>query len=283
MSTKKKILIILAGIIVVALAIVGIIALNGNNDDTVTPGQNKTQTSDPKATGTPSAQPTINAEEMKKIDEEADKASSFDDVHAVANFSKEDVQDSLKTSIEFAKVSLGTGYYLSGKWVEDGMPNNLDDAVGRYFSPDIRETIKKMETNPSKNNQVSKDVMPLMFFLYPADRVAGHPACLENSDGEMGDQEKATINCPMGNIEISNMSYDPTVIDAKNGILVTFSATAKIPVLLDGKDAYTEVTDEFTLNFVPNEKYDEQTSPNKFVINQYRVATTSGAATLVKE
>lgn len=271
MSTKKKILIILAGIIVVALAIVGVIALNGNKYEAIKPGQSQTQTSDPKETGAPSAgtetvRPTVDAKAEDKKQLEA--------VTAVENFSQEDVKDVVQLSTDYAINSLANGYFLSGQWDADGNPNDLDAAVGRFFTEDIRKKIIGFDTNPATSKTLGTDVFPLVFFVRENGNISPNIKCndVSTATAPSADLSVSSFNCPIDGVDVGNITYVPTITGETPGIRTTFTATAKIPIKIDGdKDGYTNVSYQYTLNFVANEKLDPDVNPNKFVISEYNV------------
>ena len=219
--------------------------------------------------------------DQDKINAETEKMTSFEDAKAVDNFTKEDVQETLRLSAEYANNSLTNVYFLGGHWVDDGMPNILDDVAGRFFTPEIRENIKSWDTNSETGENIGTNVMPLVFYVYPNGNITANDAC-DYSDEAKPDGDtpvaEAGISCPLEGLKISDMKYEPTMTEGTPGIKVIFSATGKVPVSIDGtKDGYSEVRYDYTLNFISNENYEESTNPNKFVINWYDVKVNMGA------
>lgn len=286
---KKHVLIpIIAAIVVLAIAVGGWVFLNNKGESDVgatkpvptsvakaTPGAGGQQipTTDPTAKATIS--PTQAAEEIKKSQE-------FANVTEIANFSKEDVQEVLRTANSYANNSIANPYFASGQWMKDGASTTvLDAAVGNYFTPSNRAAIKKFDTSASSTS-LGKDVMPLVFFLNPTDKIQGHPACFIPKDGETAPDAKG-LSCPIDGVKVSDMTYVPVMMGdgVTPGVKVDFSATAKIPVLVDGKNAYSQLTYTYTLYFVNNDNYNDVTNPNKFVIDLYNINVDFGKVTVL--
>lgn len=286
MNNSKKLPIIIAAVIaVVALIVGGIFFLNQDKSGDNIPVPN----SSPKASASASAAPTetgitassdpsvkptdnaSNEEKMKKFEE----TKSYKDASEVAGFSKQDIQDILRISNDYAYNSLTNGYYLSGQWEKDGMPNNLDATAGKFFTSDMRSKIKSIDTNPKTGKNIAKDVLPLTFFVGTENGVSPNEVCATSSDSKA--QPKSGFSCPMDGLKFTDMTYTPTDNEGKSGVQVEFSATAKIPVKFNGDNAYSEVKYDYTLNFVNNEDYEATTNPNKFVINYFQVQSNMGA------
>lgn len=286
---KKQVLIpIIAAIVVLAIAVTGWVFLNnkGENDvvaktnptsvATATPGTNNPNpipSSAPSATS--KVAPSQAAEELKKSKE-------FANATEIANFSKEDVQNILRTANDYAYSSVANRYFASGQWYEDGHSAAvLEAAVGNYFTTGVREKIKKFDTS-NKSTSLGTDVMPLVFFLNPTDKIQGHPACFVAKEGEAAPEAKG-LSCPIDGVKVSDMAYVPVMMGdgVTPGVKVDFSATAKIPVLVDGKNAYSQITYTYTLYFVNNNNYEATTNPNKFVIDLYDIKMDFGKVTVL--
>lgn len=221
--------------------------------------------------------------DQDKIKAETENMTSFEDAKAVDNFTKEDVQETLRLSAEYANNSLTNVYFLGGHWVDDGMPNIFDDVAGRFFTSEIRENIKAWDTNPDTGKNIGTNVMPLVFYVYPNGNITANDAC-DYSDEAKPESDtpvaQAGISCPLEGLTLSDMKYEPTMTEGVPGIKVIFSGTSRVPVTIDGsKDGYSEVRYDYTLNFISNENYEESTNPNKFVINWYDVKVNMGAVT----
>lgn len=245
-------------------------------------------TNDTNASVEPSAQENEVLEKSReslpnkeKAIADLEKMTAFEDAEAVANFTKEDVQETLRLSADYANNSLTNVYFLGGHWVNDGMPNIIDDVSGRFFTADIREKIKAWDTNPETGENIGTNVMPLVFYVYPNGNITANDACNYSDEvkpeGESSEMT-TSISCPVDGIKFSEMKYEPTMTDNVPGVKVIFSATAKVPVTIDGsKDGYSEVRYDYELNFIFNEGYEETTNPNQFVINWYEVKVNMGA------
>lgn len=262
MNTKKKIIIALASLVVIALAITAYIVSTNQKDNTnpIAPGSPTISQN-----ASPGAKPEIIKAEVPEP--KVDDKKQLEAVTAVENFSQEDVKTVIQLSSDYAYNSLSNGYYLSGQWDKDGNPNDLDAAVGRFFTENVRESIKKIDTNPATSKTLGTDVFPLVFFMRPNENITPNAACY-STDVKTVSQ----FSCPIDGVQVSNITYVPTLSGETPGIKTTFSATAKIPVKIDGdKDGSTEVTYQYSLNFINNEKIDPDTNPNRFVINDYKV------------
>lgn len=286
MNNSKKLPIIIAAVVaVVALIVGGIFFLNQNKsgESTLEPNSSETSSSTAspsptetgiKASENPSVKPTNNASDEEK-NKKFEETKSYNDAAEVPGFSKDEVRNILKLSNDYAYNSLTNSYYLSGQWEKEGMPNNLDATVGKFFTSDLRSKIKSIDTNPKTGQNIAKNVLPLTFFVYSENGVTANEACETSSDVKT--QQKDGFSCPMDGLKLTDMTYTPTNTEGKSGVQVEFSATAKIPVKWDGDNAYTEVKYDYILNFVNNEDYEEKSNPNKFVINSFQVQANMGA------
>lgn len=283
---KKKISIIIAALVVLACAVAVFFIVNDNDNNTT---DTNTSQSKPDENSDEAAKANASVPSPEEIDEEVAKMSAFDDAHEVDNFTKEDVQEVIRTSVDYANNSMANVYFIGGHWVNDGMPNVLNDAIGRYYTDDIRERIAAFDTNPDTGKDIGTNVMPLVFYLYPNGNITANDACALTEDikiaedgtvsAKPGEEAKpGEITCPMEGVKIDEIAYVPTLDGETPGIMVTFSATTKIPVTIDGdKDGYSEVTYDYKLNFVSNENYEEDLSPNKFLINWYETNVNMSA------
>jgi hypothetical protein len=271
---------IIAGLVVLALVVVGLFAFAGSRANSNVPGEDVAKTS-PSASDSPSpsASATIpvapaNPEEAKK---EIEESRSFEKATEIEGFSKEEVQEALKTATEYSYNTLTNRYYLSGEWDEAKMPNNLEPAVGRFFTNNLRKSISEIDTNPETGKDIGTKVFPLMFFVRPNGNIAPNEVCRTDFKGE------TAIACPMDGLTFTDMKYVPTMEDDTPGIRVTFSTTTKVPVKIDGtKDGFTTVRYDYDLNFVRNSEFEETVNPNKFVINWYNVQANMSAVEEIK-
>lgn len=282
MNNSKKLPIIIAAVIaVVALILGGIFFLNQNKPGDTTPVPDSTAT--PSASASPSASAVDRNDPLTKEEsqKEYDDSQKIESDVEIANFTKEETDQILTLSSDYAYSTLTNGYYLSGQWDKDGMPNNLNDQFGIYFSSDIREKIKAFDTNPATGTTIGTDVFPLVFFVRPNGPVTPNADCLvKGEEGKALDPDK--VFCPLDGVKLSDIKYNSSTSKGSDepGVNTTFSATAKIPVKFDGKDAYTEVTYDYDLNFIRNEKFVEELDTKKFVINNYNVKVTMGAVVM---
>ena len=281
MNNSKKLPIIIAAVVaVVALIVGGIFFLNQDKSGNNTPVPNSTPKTSTSASPDPStsasASPSPSSTDAAKNYEDTRK---FDEATQVSGFSQDDVKDILKLSADYADSSLNNDYYLSGQWVKDGMPNNLNDRFGRFFTADVRKEITAFDTNPKTGKTIGKDVMPIVFYVYPNDLIDASPYCAVKNDSDNSAPKRGELNCPLDGLKLTDMKYTPTSTNDTPGVRVEFSATAKIPVKMKstGKDYFTEVKYDYNLNFISNEGYQPELDPNKFVINSYNVTVTIGA------
>lgn len=278
--SKKTLGIIIAGLVVLALVVVGLFAFAGSRanssvpgEDTVSPNATSSASASPSALPTSATTPSSPAEAEKEIE----KSRSFEDASAIEGFSKEEVQAVLKTASEYSYNSLSNPYYLSGQWDKDKMPNNLDATVGRFFTNNIRKNIVALDTNPETGQNIGTNVFPLVFFVRPNGNITPNEVCQQDYKGD------STLRCPMDGIQLTDMKYVPTLENDVPGVRVTFSATAKIPITIDGtKDGFTTVRYDYDLNFQRNEDQEETVNPNKYVINWYKVQTNMSAVEEIK-
>lgn len=282
MNNSKKLPIIIAAVVaVVALIVGGIFFLNQNKSGESTLEPNSSETSSTTASSSPEPSPSASEsasstpEGIKSFEE----SRKFEEANEVSGFSKEDVQSILRLSADYADSSLNNDYYLSGQWVKDGMPNNLNDRFGRFFTQDIRKTISNFDTNPATGKSIGKDVMPIVFYVYPNDTIDASKYCQVQNQAEQTKPKLGDLACPLDGVKLTDMKYTPTNTQETPGVRVEFSATAKIPVTKksDGANYFTEVKYDYDLNFISNEGYQPDLDPNKFVINNYNVTVTIGA------
>lgn len=276
MQKKSLVITIISAVVVIGLMITGGVLLFAPKASNSTPlpsstGQVTQAPSGPTSVPTinPTATPTTSPEDAQK---EVEKSKAFDAANAVAGFTKEDVQKILGESVDYAYNSIANPYFVSGQWMKDGGNTaTLDAAVGSFFTRDIRDKILKFNTDPKTSTSLGTDVFPLVFFVQPNGNITASPAC--STDSKVASKEK--VSCPVDGVKISDMKYTPTLSGANQAdpsVLVEFTATAKIPVKVDGnKDGYTTVTYTYKLNFVRNVVLDEIRNPKPFVINDYQV------------
>lgn len=279
--SKKTIGAIIAGLTVLVLVVVGLFALAGTRANSNVPGEDVNKTSpSASASATPSASASIPATQTTDpavAQKEFEEATKFDDAKETEGFTQEEVQEVLQTATDYAYNSLTSPYYLGGEWEEAGNPNNLDGAVGRFFTADIRKKIIAFNTDPKTSTSLGTDVFPLVFFVRPNGNITPSEICRTDYNGE------SKISCPMEGVDMSEMKYVPTMEDEVPGVRVTFSATVKIPVKMDGtKDVFTTVRYDYDLNFIRNVDVDEEVNPNKFVIDWYKVQTNMSAVEDIK-
>lgn len=277
--TKKTIGLIVAGITILALIIGGIFFL-GSKSDTPVPGNDSTvgPTAIPSPTNAKGEEvPLSTTTDPAKAQEEINESRKFEEAKETEGFSKEEVQEVMKTATEYSYNSLTNNYYLSGQWDEENMPNNLDAAVGRFFTKDIRKKIMELDTNPETGSNIGTNVFPLVFFVRPNGNITPNEVCRTDYSGS------SPVSCPVDGLEISDITYVPTAENDVPGIRVTFSATAKIPIKIDGnKDGFSTVKYSYDLNFIRNVDVDAEVNPNKFVIDWYQVQTNMSAVEEIK-
>lgn len=279
MDKKKKISIIIASILVVVITAVGLFfVINKDSNDSIVSSPDLSSSSGENNND----QAIKDAESSKPSKEESqkqiDKMKSFEDAHEIENFSKEQVQEILGLATDYTYNSLANTYFLSGQWVEDGSPNVLDSVAGNYFTSEVRENIKKIDTNPETGSQIDTKVFPIVFYIFPNEQVGTSESC-KAAGSVKGTDPQEVKSCLISGPEFTEMNYEPTLSGEIPGVMVKFSATVEIPVTLNGEDASIEIRNDYQLNFVLNENFDEETNPNKFVISFYDVQTNLGAVT----
>lgn len=282
---KKNVLIgIIAGVVAIAVLVGGWFLFSANStvpvptaaptnsQDAAVNSPDATPTTSASAVPSASANPTGLAE-VKDLPQH-----KFSDVKEVNGFSSDQVQTMLSSAMDYASNDLGNQYFLSGKWVEDGMPiKAVVDSSARFFSKKMVENISKIDTNPQTNpDHLTEQVMPVQFFVFPNGNLDGSPLCASDPSSK-----SSAPTCPKDGISFSNFNYDPaTTTDDEPALKVSFSATAKIPVLIDGKEGYSTVKADYMLLYVENANYEEVTNPSKFVIDDYDVKISMSKAVL---
>lgn len=272
MNQKKKISIILAVIVIMAITATGFLFFKGDGNDTnesSSPGVSETQDSKNNEATEDAEKSKLPTEEIQK---EIDETRKFEDATEVANFSKEQVQEVLRTATEFTYNGMTNSYFLSGQWVEDGMPNVIEPVVGQYFIQDIRNNIKTFDTNPETGKNIDVQVFPMMMYIFPNEIVGTSETCKVDDNGNRP-------GCLISGPEFTDMTYVPTMSGEVAGINVKYSATIRVPVTLNGEEAFVDIRNDYDLNFVQNENFDAELNPQTFVINYYKVQTNLGAVT----
>lgn len=271
MDKKKKISIVVAALLVVALAVAGVLFAT-NKDDNSSPEPSASSEEAKKDNSQEKEKAEAGKPSEEQIKKDMDGLTAFEDAKEVANFNKEQVQEVLRTAHSYTYNGMSNSYFLSGQWVADGMPNILDDAAGDYFTNEIREEIRVIDTNPETGTEIDKKVFPMMFYIFPNEMVGAGTEC------QIGENtEEASKLCLISGVDFTEMSYEPTLSGETPGLRVKYSATVVVPVTLNGEPASIEVTNDYDLNFILNENFDEEENPNKFVINFYQVQTNLGA------
>ena len=281
---KNVVIGIIAGIVAIAVIVGGWFLFSANSTPKMpTPAPTSSQdaaVTSPNATpsGSASASPTASANPTGPAEVKDLPQHQFSDVKEVNGFSAEQVQTVLSTAMDYATNDLGNQYYLSGKWVEDGMPiKTVVDSSARFFSKKMVDQISKIDTNPQTNpDHLTEQVMPVQFFVYPNGNLEGSPLCSSDPN-----TKSSAPTCPKDGISFSNFNYDPAfTADDEPALKVSFSATAKVPVLIDGKEGYSTVKADYILRYIENVHYEEVTNPNKFVIDDYDVKISMSKAVL---
>lgn len=284
---KKNVLIgIIAGVVAIALIAGGWFIFSAKNSvNTITPAPVSSQDAaptnspDPTAGATATASPSASANPTGPTDVQHLPQHTFSDVKSVNGFSTDEVQTVLSTAMDYATNDLGNKYFLSGKWVEDGMPiKAVVDSSARFFSKKVLAEVSKIDTNPQTNpDHLTEQVMPIQFFVFPNGNLEGSPLCATTGK----ETSPSAPTCPKDGISFSKFNYDPaTTTDDTPALKVSFSATAKIPVQIDGKEGYSTVKADYILLYVENVNYEEVTNPNKFVIDDYDVKISMSKAVL---
>lgn len=269
---KKSVIIAISAVIVLALAIGGFFMFNNASTDDTTPDANATTA--PTAVADPVADAPLTvapapktAEEVATAVEES-KKNAYGDATEVSGFTKEQVQSVLRLSHEYSNVALTSKHFLSGDWYAAGLKmDEVDNYVGKYFDLELRKKIREIDTT-SANPNVYRDVATVMFYMDKAENIGPHASC-DTKAPEGGD-----VLCPPI-VKFSKMEYVPTVLDDVNGIQVSYSTNAEMPLTQNGVTKYITVTHDVKLNFVPNKTYEPDTDPNKFVVNYYDIKLTS--------
>lgn len=278
--SKKTLGMIIAGLVVLALVVVGLFAFAGSRANSSVPGEeNVSPSASPSATSSaaPSEQPLNTTTDPAEAKKEFEETKKFDDAKETEGFTQEEIQNVLQVATDYTYAGLTNPYYLGGEWEEAGNPNNLDGAVGRFFTNDIRKKIEGFNTDPKTSTTLGTDVFPLVFFVRPNGNITASEVCRTDYQGD------AKFSCPMEGVEFSDMTYVPTAENDVPGVRVTYTATIKVPVKMDGtKDVFTTVRYDYDLNFVRNEDFNEEVNPNKFVINWYKVQTNMSAVEDIK-
>lgn len=267
---KNVIIAISAAVLVLALAVGAFFAF----------GNNSAKVEDPIPTDTPTAvtQPVEDApatvEPEQKTSEEVaaaveeSKKNAYGDATEVSGFTKEEVQTVLGLAHEYSNAALTSKRFLSGDWYADGLKmDEVDNYVGKYFDLPLREKIRSIDTSDANKN-VYRDVATVMFYMDKTDSIGPHANCGVKATEDGG------VLCPPI-VNFSKMEYVPTILEGENGIQVTYTTNAEMPLTQNGATKYITVTHDVKLNFVPNKKYEPDTDPNKFVINYFDIKLTS--------
>ena len=270
---KNVIIAISAAVLVLALAVGAFFAF-GNKSGEETPDPTATAAATPvdKSVGTaePTVAPSPKTSEQVKSEVDNAKANAYKDATGVANFDKEQVQQVLGLAHDYSNVALSSPYFLSGKWYENGLKmDEVDNYIGKYFDLDLRKAIRGIDTT-SANKNVYKDVATLMYYLDKTPAIGPHPNCAEDANPA----NAAEAVCPPV-VKFSKMDYVPTVLDGENGIQVSYTASAEIPLSQNGLTKFITVSHDVKLNFILNKNYEPTTDPNKFVINYYDIKLTT--------
>lgn len=264
-------------LLVIVIGFVGFNAVknNGSATNNLKPS-NPSESSAPAATTTPTQEPTNPAVTKEKYEEDKNKVTGAKDVDF---FSKSDVEEVLTIAQTYARQSLSDRYFLSGKWIEDGIPmDQLNNIMGPYYSQDLRDEILAF-----KNGTPASKLLAITFYIGDNGKVSPSPLCALFDPETLKDGEVPPA-CPDGNVTISEMKFQPvTNADGVNALNVKFTASAKIPVTINpSTPATTDVTYTYNLDFIPNPNYEATTNPNKFVINYYDVSTVAKKVEAVK-
>lgn len=268
MQKKSLVITIISAVVVIGLMITGGVLLFAPKASNSTPAPSSTGqvtqqpggTSDPIPSTLPSATPS---EAPEKAKQEFEQSKTFKDAKAVSGFSADDVKNILSESVDYTYANLTGHYFLGGEWGKTRDMAALDSYIGPFFNSEIRQKIKAFPAD----KDVAKNVFPLVFFFMPNENITASPACAR----DINEANKASISCPLDGVSLTDMTYTPTVSEGVPGVRVEYTASAKIPVLMDGKNAYTTVTYKYNLNFIRNTSYETNTNPKKFVMNFYDV------------
>lgn len=269
---KNVIIAISAAVLVLALAVGAFFAF-GNKSEEVTPEPATTATAVPTnidATAAPdvvipSAKPT---EEVKSEAAKA-KENAYADANEVAGFDKDQVRNVLTLAHDYSSTALTSKYFLSGDWFKDGRKmDDVDNYVGKYFDLDLRKAIREIDTTDANKNAY-RDVATIMFYMDKTDTIGPHANCAVDVESKQDG-----VLCPPV-VQFSKMEYVPTIQNGENGIQVSYTASAEMPVTQNGVTKFFTATHKVKLNFIINKNYEPDTDPNKFVINYYDINLTT--------
>lgn len=262
----KKVLIVISAVVVTALvAIVGWLVVN--------PSTVPKHVSEPSLSSTAPAtqnpvptdgktyfptEPAATKEPVKSVED----ITKFDDAKAVSSFSKEDVQYALKASYQYASNALSNKYFLGGQWAKDGYP--VETMVGTnesLMSTSLRDKLLKIETDPTKNPNALKDVLPIVLYMNEGDGQSPAKSCMDEN----------AVACPLDGLDFSEMKYSVDSISEGEALDVDFTVKTRIPVLKNGKDSYIDADYHYILRFTLNDNYSEQAGSPVLVVSDYDV------------
>jgi len=277
---KKLWIAVISGIILITLGVVGWFTLS-SNDNNAQPNVKPSSTSSADAVASkPGSTKAPTQEEAKKV---LDEMNDLDKVEAVEFFTAEETKEALVVAQEYAQASLNNRYFLSGKWAEaDYRMSDVDASIGSYFSKELRAELNTWDDEGKKDTISQKDLLPIIFYTADNGEIAPSKYCAFDGPTDPNNPsaeenplmtEEGIIACPISGVEISNLKYSPQQVDDGQtpGIVVTFSASADIPVTLKegSKDAKTSVTYDYQLFLIKNAYQEETTNPKPFVIAEY--------------
>lgn len=276
---KNVVIGIVAGIVAIAVIVGGWFLFSANSTPklpTPAPTSSQDASASPAplvdATGAPissdDATKPPSAEKVAEATKQVEESRKFEDATEVANFSKDEVQEILKSATEYTYAALTNTTLLSGDWAKDGKDMTVfAGGIDQYFSTKVREQIKSI---PKDDPQFGTKTQTLAYYVVSGSRVAASPACAVPPVGQETAPDYHGITCP-GELKISDMKYEPTETDGVPGVMVTYSVEMDVPlVLVDGnKDVSQHVKYDFKLNFINNENYQPEATDKKFVIDYY--------------
>lgn len=261
----KKVLVIISAVIVTTLiAVVGWLLLSPSTVPQHTPepsASSSPATLNPIPTNGTTYFPTEPAETKAPINSVED-ITKFDDAKATSSFSKEDVQYALKASYQYASNALSNKYFLGGQWAEDGYP--VETMVGTnesLMSTSLRDKLLKIETDPAKNPNALKDVLPVVLYMNKGDGQSPAKSCMDEN----------AVACPLDGLNFSEMKYSVDSIEEGEALDVDFTVKTRIPVLKNDKDSYIDADYHYILRFTLNDNYSEQAGSPVLVVSDYDV------------